>query len=157
MSVSHGKLCCKAKSPRRAGWSSMLQWFEVKGWWEEPKPPLLAESLLKQTPGSPSTFDATCQLTKPHLKHLLISQHLYPAVPQNLPKSHYHSTAGISKQIKIYVLGPANLIYQLFHGHFVPFFSMWSIPWCISRNLETEVKYPINDSVLHHCLVIASY
>lgn len=58
MSVSHGKLCCKAKSPRRAGWSSMLQWFEVKGWWEEPKPPLLAESLLKQTPGSPSTFDA---------------------------------------------------------------------------------------------------
>lgn len=124
MSVSHGKLCCKAKSPRRAGWSSMLQWFEVKGWWEEPKPPLLAESLLKQTPGSPSTFDATCQLTKPHLKHLLISQHLYSAVPQNLPKSHYHSTAGISRQIKIYVLGPANLIYQLFHGHFVPFFSM---------------------------------
>lgn len=82
MSVSHGKLHWEAKSHRRAGWGSVIQWFEVRGWWEEPTPPLLCRNLLRQTPGSPSTFDATCQPTKAHLRHLLVCTQLYHSTCQ---------------------------------------------------------------------------
>lgn len=154
MSVSHRKVYCKAKSHRRAGWSSGIQWFEVKGWWEEPTPPLLCAGTCwskPQAPLAPLMPPASQPKPIPNTSRSVFSCTTEPAKkPTITPQLQFQS------QVKIYILGPADFIYQVFHGHFVPFFSMWSIPWCINRNLETEVKCPRNYSVFHHCLLIAS-
>lgn len=133
--------------------------------------------LLKRTPDLPSTFNPTYQPTQALLFHLILhrsSPITKTSLISNTSCSFTTSTPVIfsctpefarkplsfcswhSKRIKSYVLGPANHIYQLFHGHFVPFFSMRSVPWCIKRNLKTEAKYSRNYSLLYHCQVIAS-